>query len=363
LNEVEFLQQGIEIPSFSGNEAEFGDFLYNKMAGLGFKVEKDSSGNIIGQIGKGRPDLLLSSHMDTVIGTIPVKVSGDNIYGRGAIDAKGCLISMVCAAARFIGKNILGKVIVAGIVEEESSLKGITSLLQTLEKPDFAIFGEPSGIDRICTACKGRLHLHLTVRTNLGSLHVSSSNGNLNAIHEAINFWQQLNNRMQEKPFQGKTPYFSVEPNITLMQGGAATNILPDTCTLDIDLRFPPGLNSTQILSTIDTIIQGLQTQSGVQISYEVLSQIEGFRAEKETNLVNALKSAIEQITNAEAKFLRKSGTNFMALIGNKWQIPVVSYGPGDPSVEHTPREHINIGEFQKTIDVLERFISIVLIG
>ena len=361
MNEVEFLQEGIEIPSFSGKEAEFGEFLYSKMAAMGFEVVKDPAGNIIGQIGTGRPVLLFSSHMDTVIGTIPVKVTGGNIYGRGAIDAKGCLISMVCAASRFIGKKIPGKIIVAGVVEEESSLKGISSLLQTSEKADFAIFGEPSGIDRICTACKGRLHLHLIFRTNLGSSHVSSSKFNANAIHEAIDFWHKLNTEMQEKPFQGKTAFFSVEPNITLMQGGAATNILPDTCDLDIDLRFPPGVSSVQILTRIDTIIEGLQHQSEAQISYEVLSQIEGFRAEKDTKLVISLKSAIGKIIKAEAKFLRKSGTNFMALIGNIWQIPVVSYGPGDPSIEHTPMEHINIEAFQKSIDVLEQFISIIL--
>lgn len=361
MNEIAFLQDCLNIPSILGDEAEFSQFLFEKMAELGFEVRCDPAGNTIGQIGGGKPVLLLSSHVDTVVGTIPVEIKEGKLYGRGAIDAKGSLIAMLCAAARFIGKNIPGKIIVAGVVEEETSLKGIETLLKTSEKADFAIFGEPSGINRICVACKGRIHLHLIFNTNFGSSHISSSEINKNAIHESINFWNRLKIKMQEKPFQGKTVYFSVEPNITLIQGGTAPNILPDTCTLDIDLRFPPGISSTQILRAIEDIIKNLQIETGVQISYDILSQIEGFRAEKDTKLVNSLKTAIETVTNLEAKFLRKAGTNFMANIGNTWQIPVISYGPGDSSLEHTPAEHIDLIEFQKAIDVLEKFISIIL--
>ena len=93
----------------------------------------------------------------------------------------------------------------------------------------------------------------------------------------------------------------------------------------------------------------------------EILSQIEGFRADKETTLAKTLKSAIEDVTKMEAKFLRKTGTNFMAIIAEKLQIPVISYGPGDSTLDHTPNEHIEIAEYQKAIDVIEKFISYIL--
>lgn len=361
MKEVEFLKQSLEIPSVSGNERRFSLFLSEKMAELGYEVWSDPAGNIIGQIGSGTPVLLLASHLDTVTGMIPIEIKEGKLYGRGAVDAKGSLISMICAAARCIGKNILGKIIVAGIVEEESSLRGIEALLGIAEKVDYAVFGEPSGIDRICIACKGRIHLHVTFQVSFGSSHVSSSEINKNAIHESIEFWNQLRNKMQEKPFQGKTAYFSVEPNITLIYGGTSTNILPDICMLDIDLRFPSGITSAQILKAIENIIEDFQAARGIQISYEILSRIEGYRAEKDTKLVNSLKTAIETVINQDPKFLRKAGTNFMAPIGNAWQIPVISYGPGNPSLEHTPIESIDLSEFQQAINVIERFISIFL--
>lgn len=361
MNEVELLKKSLEIPSISGNEDEFSNFLLDQMKKMGFSVKKDKVGNIIGQIGEGKPVLLLISHMDTVIGAVPVRIEDGMLFGRGAVDAKGSLISMVCAAARFSEKEISGKLIVVGIIEEETTLRGINILLDSLEHIDYANFGEPSGVNRICIASKGRIHLHISFKTSVGNSHVSSSGKNENPIHIAINFWNLLRKKMAEKPFQGKTPYFSVEPNITIMQGGTATNILPDTGELDIDLRFPAGIKADQILKEIENIILDLQQTTNVQITHQILSQIEGFRTNTDSEIVVALKQAIEDTTGGEAKLLRKSGTNFMAIIAHKLQIPVLSYGPGDPNLDHTPNEHIAIVEYQKAINVLEKFISLIL--
>ncbi|HUY01043.1 MAG TPA: M20/M25/M40 family metallo-hydrolase [Candidatus Deferrimicrobium sp.] len=351
---MEFLKKSVEIPSISGNETEFSQFLLNSMKKMGFHVKQDELGNVIGKIGNGSPVLLLCSHMDTVVGTIPVKLEKGNLYGRGAIDAKGSLISMICAVARFIGKPLSGTIIVAGIVEEETTLRGINSLLDSMDHVDYAIFGEPSGVNRICIASKGRIHLHLTFKMKRGTLHVSSSELNQNAIHIAIDFWDELKKRLAQKPFQGKTPFFSVEPNITVIKGGTATNVLPDVCEVDIDLRFPPGIGSHQILEEIEKL------KADKDIEIKVLSQIEGFRADKETKLVESLKIAIEEVTGSEAKFLRKGGTNFMTIISNRLQIPCISYGPGDPTLEHTATEHIDVAEYQQVIEVLEKFISLI---
>ncbi|NVM29496.1 MAG: M20/M25/M40 family metallo-hydrolase [Candidatus Helarchaeota archaeon] len=362
MDEVELLKKCVEIPSISGEEGELSKFLLNRMKKLGFAARIDSIGNVIGQIGQEeQPVLLLCSHIDTVVGTIPVKLEDGKLYGRGAVDAKGSLIAMVCAAARFAKKKIPGKIIVAGIVEEETTLRGIRTLLDSLYNVNFANFGEPSGVNRICVASKGRIHLHLFFKTESGNSHVSTSEKNVNAIHVAIDFWNQFKNRMFQTPFLGKTPYFSVEPNITVIKAGEATNILPDSCDVDIDIRFPPGIKYDEIMAEIDAITGKLEQETGVTINFEVLSQIEGYRVDKDTKVAQALKKAIEEVTGSEAKFLRKAGTNFMTIIGNRLQIPVVSYGPGDPSLEHTPNEHIDIAEYKKSIDVLEKFISNVL--
>ncbi|MHA1649690.1 MAG: M20/M25/M40 family metallo-hydrolase [Candidatus Helarchaeota archaeon] len=358
MDEVEFLKECIEIPSISGSEEQFSNFLLEKMKNLGLNAWKDHVGNVIGQIGTGTPVLLLCSHMDTVEGTIPVRIEKGKLYGRGAVDAKGSLISMVCAAAKFVKKKISGKIVVAGIVEEETTVNGINTLLDSLEHVDYAIFGEPSGIDRICIASKGRIHLHLLVKTLSGITHVSNTKENKNPIHIAISFWNNLKDRLTQRPFLGKTPYFSVEPNITVIKGGMATNVQPDICEMDIDIRFPSGIKSIQIIQEIEKVINEFQDMKNYQIKFEILSQIEAFRGKKDTNLALTLKNAIESVLKTDVKFLRKSGTNFMAIIANKLKIPVISYGPGDPTLEHTTNEYIEITEYQRAVDILEKFIS-----
>jgi len=360
MNESEFLKKSLQISSISGNEEEFGTFLLQFLKDLGFKAWKDSVGNIIGEVGKGKPVILLCSHMDTVTGSVPVKTEEGKLYGRGAVDAKGSLCAMVCAAARFVGKTF-PKIVVAGIVEEETTSRGINTLLDSLEGVDFAIFGEPSGVSRICVASKGRIHLHVLFKVLSGQSHVSAANVK-NPIHVAIEFWNTLKRNLTQKPFRGKTPYFSVEPNITVLQGGAATNILPASCEIDIDIRFPFGIKSDQILKKIDQVISDIQKDQDIQIEYKILSEIQGFRAPKDSRIALALKQAHQEVVGGYPTFLRKAGTNFMVFLADKYQIPVVSYGPGDSNLGHTSNEHINLDEYLKSIDLLEEFIRILFL-
>ena len=67
-------------------------YLTNWMKDAGFETRIDSAGNAIGQIGTGSISIMLLGHIDTVPGEITVRQEGDLIYGRGAVDAKGCLL-------------------------------------------------------------------------------------------------------------------------------------------------------------------------------------------------------------------------------------------------------------------------------
>ena len=194
-----------------------------------------------------------------------------------------------------------------------------------------------------------------------GQSHVSAPNNN-NPIHVAIEFWNKVKGMLEQRPFKGKTPYFSVEPNITVLQGGTASNILPASCEIDIDIRFPFGIKSDQILKKIEQVIANVQTDLGIQIEHNILSEIQGFRAPKDSRIALALKQAHQEIVGGYPTFLRKAGTNFMVFLADKYQIPVVSYGPGDSSLGHTPNEYIKIEEYLKTIDVLEEFIRILVL-
>ena len=56
--------------------------------------------------------------------------------------------------------------------------------------------------------------------------------------------------------------------------------------------------------------------------------------------------------------FKLKTGTADLNVVGPVWQCPIVAYGPGDSSLDHTPEEHVEIGEFERSVRILTRVIE-----
>lgn len=76
------------------------------------------------------------------------------------------------------------------------------------------------------------------------------------------------------------------------------------------------------------------------------------FEAERNTPVVRALLRAI-RAQGGTPRFKLKTGTSDMNVWGPAWGCPIVAYGPGDSALDHTPHEHIDIGEFLRGVDVL----------
>jgi [amino group carrier protein]-lysine/ornithine hydrolase len=170
---VELLKKTLEQYTPSRSEASVANMIKDKCANeLGFELaDIDSAGNVIATKGNGEPKILLCGHMDTVPGQIPVRIEDGFIYGRGASDAKGPLISMLLAASEFPKQR--GTIVFAGVVDEEGNATGIKQLVKSKLSVDYAIFGEPSGIDNITIAYKGRLAIRLTCDVG-SSAHASA---------------------------------------------------------------------------------------------------------------------------------------------------------------------------------------------
>ncbi len=82
----------------------------------------------------------------------------------------------------------------------------------------------------------------------------------------------------------------------------------------------------------------------------------EAFRAGKSNPLVRAFLQAIRD-EDGTPGFVVKTGTSDMNLVGPAWGCPILAYGPGDSSLDHTPDEHIEIAELESSIGVLGRAI------
>src|SRR6185503_8137227 len=119
------------------------------MGERGFRATVDDAGNAVGEIGDGPVHVVLLGHIDTVPGDIPTRIEGDELVGRGAVDAKGPLAAFVAAAT----KPVPGvRVTVVGAVEEESPTSKGARYRATQEAQDWCVIGEPSGWDAVTVA-------------------------------------------------------------------------------------------------------------------------------------------------------------------------------------------------------------------
>jgi LysW-gamma-L-lysine carboxypeptidase len=348
---VQLLTNLLGIYSPSGKEESIADFLVEKMKQLGFRVRKDGIGNVVGEIGKGEPIILLCGHMDTVTGHVPLRLEKDKIYARGAVDAKGPLAAMITAAVTVAeNQKFKGKIVVASVVEEEATSRGVKHLIKDGVSADYAIFGEPSGVGNITIGYKGNLHLRINCKTETG--HSSTPWLYENALNKAFELWQRIQNSLPPLETQ-KSPFYAVTACLTKMTGGTANSVIPFESEIHIDLRVPPPLTSAQVFNDTKKVIDQYEADNPkVQVKVAVEDSNEPFEVNKSSPLVKALSASIRKVLKTPATLLRKTGTGDMNILGRAMNAPIVTYGPGDSHLDHTKDEHIIISEYLAGIEV-----------
>ncbi len=345
MNEQSFLEELITIYSPSGQENAVAQYLVERMTALGFRTERDEVGNVVGTIGnpEASREIVLLGHMDTVPGQIPVRRRGNQLYGRGAVDAKGPLAVFVLAAARSAPRLTKARVTVIGVVEEEAHGRGARHLARTMEPPYCVFIGEPSQWEGITLGYKGMLTMDYRL-TQPGGHSAGEHPG---PAEKAVGFWNRLMTHA-EKYNGGRSGRFdTLDP--ALRDFRTFSDGLDDGVEMNIVVRLPPGIEAADLKRQARTWC------NGAQLSFP--GSDPSFRADKNTPPVRALLRAI-RAEGGRPRFKLKTGTSDMNVVGPAWGCPIVAYGPGDSSLDHTPEEHIDVREFCRGIDVLARALE-----
>lgn len=327
----------LEIPSPSYQERAVAHYLAEAMADLGFQAHIDGVGNVIGVLERGAgPTLMLLGHLDTVPGDLPVRSKDGKLFGRGAVDAKGPLAAMICAAAGSV--EFPGRIVVVAVVEEETyQSRGAMAIRATLDQPDALIIGEPSGWSSVVLGYKGKLDLRYTV--TCPATH--PTNPTQKASELVIAYWDTLVDLL------GPDASHRVfdQPGATLCRLNADLT----TATADFSVRIPPGFN-------VDVLVRELRDRlPGGNL--KVLNSVPACRVGRADPVVRALVSGIRRL-HARPRLLVKTGTSDMNTLAEVWDIPIATYGPGDSSFDHTDDEHIVLSDYLRGIDVLTIAIS-----
>ena len=346
------LEKALRLYTPSLDEKQMAEFLADKCDDLGFEdIKIDEVGNILAKKGSGSPKIMLCGHMDVVPGKIKVRREGDFLHGRGASDAKAPLMAMLFAAASI--QEGQGTVIFVGAVDEEGNATGIKNLVKQRMDIDYAVFGEPSGLEQVTIAYKGRLAINL--RINVGdSAHASAPWLTKNAIEESALFTSELRQALESDQAERKKSMM-LTATITEIRGGTSHNVTPKQCETTMDIRIPVDMSCKAIEKRIAETVNEIARQRGVEAFYSILDETEPFEAPHNSPLVRAFTLGVMDVKGTRPTLIRKTGTGDMNVIGSQLGIPVVTYGPGDPHQAHTIDERVSVEEYLKGIEVLKR--------
>jgi LysW-gamma-L-lysine carboxypeptidase len=331
------------------------------MAAHGLDATVDAAGNAIGARGDGPRQVLLLGHIDTFPGDLPVHREGDWLYGRGTVDAKGALCAFAAAVAS-VEVPVGWRVTVVGAVEEEAATsRGARYLLAHWPAPDACVIGEPSGWDRITLGYKGRLLVEVSLRAPFAH----SAGQARPPAEQAVEVWSAVVAHCAAFNAGRETAFERLDP--TLYHIATQDEGAYGTAHMSLGFRLPPSLSPEALADDLRRISESANQrvsesanwstsnlQSPISNFQLIFSGAEpAFRADKNTPLVRAFLSSIRG-QSGRPRFVLKTGTSDMNVVGPAWGCPIVAYGPGDSALDHTPEERVSLSEYLQSIEVLK---------
>lgn len=333
MNPEQLLQRLVEIPSPTGQEADAVRFLQEEARRDGFRVVEDAVGNFIAEAGRKGPLVLFVGHIDTVPGHIPVRVEKNEVWGRGAVDAKGSLVAFY-AAARGLPASSGVRVRIVGAVDEEGLSRGANAIPNDLA-PAAVLIGEPSGADTVTLGYKGIVRGRFEVRRE----RVHGAHPQPSAADELIRFWSGL---CADLAVDGR--FDGVQARLDHLS--SRTDHLHDVAAAEFNLRIPWGRFADDAAARLEA--RG-RTQD---VEVEIRETVEPAQSGRANSLVAAYVQALRR-RGSTVRFTRKSGTSDFALLQAKFPgIPILAYGPGDAALDHTPHERLPLDELRTAIEV-----------
>ena len=328
LDPIRLTRQLCEIESTTYHEGAIGDFLSSFLILRGWSVEKapvaqppestdaGERWNIYAGTAGETPDLVFSTHMDTVPPYIHFSEDEDYLYGRGVCDAKGILAAQLAAAEflRAVGYRI-GVLFVSG---EERDSAGAKSANLMHRGSRFLINGEPTG-NRLGLASMGALRA--VFRSTGKMAHSAYPELGDSAVHKLI----KVLGKLLKIPLPSIEDVGSSSLNIGQIEGGYAPNVIADKAEAQVLVRLVG--DSAPVRSALMEAAAGLaEVEFTLEIPFVRLRAVEG-------------------LPTMVAKY-----TTDISLLSN-WGEPLL-LGPGSIHVAHTPLEKLAKSELLEAVEL-----------
>jgi len=328
-------------------------------AGLEVDVQGDvfpATPTVVGILRGPRPGprVVLNGHLDTVpIPHAPPRLEGDRVYGRGAADMKGALVSALAAAAE-LGPDFAGEVAIVAIgLHEAPGGRGedLTHLLASGFGADYAVVSELTRPGKVVVAHMGQATVEITVsRPGMPTHELQTPPGTPHPLLAAARVVEAIRRRNEElaqdeHPWVGAETYFVGE-----LHGGDFYNRFPTTCRIVGTRRWAPGNSLAAVEAEYRALLAGVAAETGCEIELDLRLVRGEYGIDPEHELVRALQAAHEEVTGSG---LEPVGWKVVAdgAVFSAAGIPTVYHGPVG-SGAHADVEYVEVAELERAARV-----------
>lgn len=319
----------IDIDSVTPNELKVGEFLYDYLRPLAEKYEgkiertevEPDRYNVFARW--GHPDVVLSTHMDTVPPFFPSREDEEYIWGRAASDTKGIIASMIKALEALLedGVRNLGVLFVVG-----EELDGIGAIKANENPPGskYLINGEPTE-NTLALGSKGALRVEIEAQGKMAhSAYEELGDSAINKLLDNLQALRQM--KLPEDPVLGPSTC-----TIGKISGGRAPNVVPDHASATAVLRVVSDLEELKAL-VAKTLDDRVKFKMPVQSPAVLLKSLPGFK----TSVVK-YTTDIPKLTN--------------------WGQPLL-LGPGSIHVAHTEEERVAKKQLVEAVQLYQKLVK-----
>jgi succinyl-diaminopimelate desuccinylase len=336
----------LERPSVTGEEGPLCDDLEARISRLAGWETGRFSNNLV--VSRAEPDasrerILLAGHLDTVPeGDLPVRVEGERIYGRGASDMKAGDAVMLALLEGFSWESSWAEPAFIFYEREEgpyaeNGLEVVFAKSPWVLDASLALCMEPTA-GALEVGCVGTAQIEVTFRGR--SSHSARPWQGENAITAAGEFLAELHDRQVEEAIvEGLTFYEVLVP--TMVRGGRAKNVVPDTFWINVNYRFAPGKDQGDVRRVFEELLKGRAdyvvadyAPSGpVDLDYPLLRRLIG----------TGLEVRPKQAWTDVARFAERG-------------VAAANFGPGLPSQAHQEAEFSELPLLERCYERLGSF-------
>jgi len=374
---VEWLKELIRIPTISGNEKQVADHIKEivKSEGIStyeelvFDPETNRSQLIVTLKGAEESSKVLgiTGHMDVV----PIGEEEWNedpfsgyenkgkIYGRGSTDMKSGLMAAVIALINLkrSGKDFKGTLKLLLTAAEETSAMGSLQLTEAGYANDLTalIAAEPTS-NYLFNAEKGAFWLEF--KTTGQTAHGSTPQNGINAIDHMLYFIERFRSEIDFAPFEDEL-LGKVTASLDVIQGGNATNVVPDSCIARFDIRTTPALQHQYLLNRIEEINQNIKEEiADFKLEVNVLADLYPVSTPFEDPFTQIVFNARKGIAANQNTPLGYPGYTDAAQFTKVLPgVPILVIGPGDVTQSHQPNEYVIKSDYLNAIQIFTRVI------